>query len=180
MIPVSLWIGGRLYQFGACAGCAVLLHEEMSPFTAHQAASGPHFPVQVPPGGRAVSPTPQYDLILSVLRARIADGTYPAGTYLPTRRDLAAEHSMSVSPVSNACWQLEQEGLLRSASHGRYIIRQAAPPKSSGSGHEAAGHPVLRPAAGPAPAASLAGQHAACGGAHAMKFLVPPERTGHA
>ena len=70
----------------------------------------------------AEGPAAKRDLILSVLRARIAGGTYPAGAYLPTQRDLAEEHGMSVQPVHDACWRLEQDGLLRSTTRRRYII----------------------------------------------------------
>jgi DNA-binding GntR family transcriptional regulator len=49
-----------------------------------------------------MSPVPKYDLIVSVLRARIAGGTYPAGPHLPTQRDLASKHGTPVTPVRDA------------------------------------------------------------------------------
>ena len=84
------------------------------------------------PGDRAVTgPTPKRDLIAGVLRARIADGTYPAGSYLPTRRELAREHDMSVTPVGDACAAMEKDGLLCGAARGRYIIQPAGHPPES-------------------------------------------------
>jgi GntR family transcriptional regulator len=124
--PVWLGIGGQLYQLDACPGCAARLGEALSPFLPCARPAGP-VPSWLPrpdaPAGGAVSgPTTRRDLILSVLRARIADGTYPAGSYLPTQRDLAEEHGMSAQPVHDACWRLWQDGLIRSTTRGRYII----------------------------------------------------------
>jgi hypothetical protein len=123
--PVWLGIGGQLYQLDACPGCTARLRQALSPFLARARPAGsvPGWLARpdAPPGRPAEGPTAKRDLILSVLRARIAGGTYPAGAYLPTQRDLAEEHGMSVQPVHDACWRLEQDGLIRGMTRGRYI-----------------------------------------------------------
>jgi Bacterial regulatory proteins, gntR family len=127
--PVWLGIGGQLYQLDACPGCAALLREALSPFIACARPAGAVPSWLLRPDaqyGRVVNgPVTKRDLILSVLRARIADGTYAAESYLPTQRDLAEEHGMSIQPVSDACWQLERDGLIQGTTRGRYIILRA-------------------------------------------------------
>jgi GntR family transcriptional regulator len=124
--PVWLGLSGQLYQLDACPGCAARLREALRPFLscARLAGAVPSWlPRPDAPARRAAAgPAAKRDLILSVIRARIADGTYPAGSYLPTQRDLAEEHGMSAQPVHDACWRLEQDGLLRSTTRRRYII----------------------------------------------------------
>ena len=68
------------------------------PSEAQLAAAAGH-----PAARAAEGPAVKRDLIVGVLRARIASGTYPARSYLPTQRDLAEEHGMSVQPVHDAC-----------------------------------------------------------------------------
>jgi hypothetical protein len=124
--PVWLGIGGQLYQLDVCPGCAARLREALGPFLSCARPAGsvpswlprPDAPARLAAEGPAV----KRDLILSVIRARIASGTYPAGSYLPTQRDLAEEHGMSAQPVHDACWRLEQDGLIRGTTRGRYLI----------------------------------------------------------
>jgi len=129
-VPVWFGLGGQLYQIDACPGCAARLRDALAEFLtrARPAGAVPDWmPRPDATAGRAVmTPTPKRDLILSVLRQRIGDGTYPPESYLPTQRDLAAEHGMSVTPVQSACWQLEHDGMLRPADKGRYTIEAAA------------------------------------------------------
>jgi hypothetical protein len=130
-VPVWFGLGGQLYQIDACPGCAARLRDALEEFLTRARLAGAvpdWLPRPDAPAGRAVTaPRPKRDLILSVLRNRIADGTYPPGSYLPTQRDLAAEHGMSVTPVQSACWQLENDGMLSPADRGRYTIEAAAP-----------------------------------------------------
>jgi hypothetical protein len=134
--PVWLGIGGQLYQLDVCPRCAARLREALSPFLscARPAGSVPSWLPRpdAPPRRAAEGPAVKRDLILSVIRARIADGTYPAGSYLPTQRDLAEEHGMSAQPVHDACWQLWQDGLIRGTTRRRYII-QGAPRRARAS-----------------------------------------------
>lgn len=124
-VPALLWIGGRLYQFGACTRCAARLAEEKGPFVTRLPDQAPPRPQgQDSPAAR--SPWPKRDLVTAVLRKRIADGTYPAGTYLPRQQHLAGEHGMSATPVRQACDDLEIEGLIRSLGQGRYLVEPAA------------------------------------------------------
>jgi DNA-binding transcriptional regulator YhcF (GntR family) len=151
-VPVWLGIGGQLYQLDVCPQCAAPLREVLGPFLTHARRAGAvpgWLPRPDAPAGRTVEgPTPKRDLILSVLRARIADGTYPAGSYLPAQRDLAGEHGMSVTPVSHACWQLERDGLIRGTDGGRYIIEPAASRRRNHHSDEAASHAARRAAQG--------------------------------
>jgi len=128
--PVWFGLGGQLYQIDACPGCAARLRDALAEFLSRARPAGTvpdWLPRPDATAGRAVTaPTPKRDLILSVLRKRIADGTYPPGSYLPTQRDLAAEHGMSVTPVQSACWELVNDGMLSPALRGRYTIKAAA------------------------------------------------------
>jgi DNA-binding GntR family transcriptional regulator len=52
-----------------------------------------------------------YELIADTIRERIADGTYPAGSRLPSRSQLCAEFGVSVITVGWAMRILRGEGL---------------------------------------------------------------------
>lgn len=144
-VPVWLAIGGHLYQLGVCPEDAVRLREELSPVLARACrtrVTPGWLPGPETPAGRMVTgPMPKRDLILSVIRARITNGTYPAGSYLPTQRDLAGEHGMSVQPVRRACWELEDDGLIRAASRGRYVVEPIAATAAAARHASAAGLP---------------------------------------
>jgi GntR family transcriptional regulator len=58
-------------------------------------------------------PMPQYayDLIADTLRGRIADGTYPPGTRLPSWNALCTEFGVSRITVGRAMDILRREGL---------------------------------------------------------------------
>jgi excisionase family DNA binding protein len=71
--------------------------------------------------------SPKRDKIASALRKQIADGTYPPGSRLPSRRDLAAEHGTSVAPVAGAFQDLQAEGLIRADPQSGYLVCQAQP-----------------------------------------------------
>ena len=150
--PVWLGIGGQLYQLDLCPECATRLCEVAGQFLAHARWAGAvpewlHRPDALA-DRMVIGPTPKRDLILRVIRARIADGTYSAGSYLPPQRDLADEHGMSITPVSRACWELESDGLICGTSGGRYIIQPAAlhrgseAPRAAALGSPAQGSPA--------------------------------------
>ena len=71
--------------------------------------------------------SPKRDKIAGALRKQIADGTYPPGSQLPSRRDLAAEHGTSVAPVTGASRDLQAEGLIRGDPRSGYLVSQAQP-----------------------------------------------------
>lgn len=54
-----------------------------------------------------------YRQLLGILRAAIADGTYPPGTLLPGTRELAARYELAVGTVRKAVNLLREEGLVR-------------------------------------------------------------------
>ncbi|MBX7450347.1 GntR family transcriptional regulator [Mycolicibacterium sp. 3033] len=61
--------------------------------------------------------------VAGVIRRRIFDGTYPAGSYV--RLDhLAAELGISVTPVREALFELKAEGLLDQQPRRGFVIRR--------------------------------------------------------
>jgi GntR family transcriptional regulator len=76
------------------------------------------------PGGASTHPL--RDRIATTVRERIADGTYPPGSRLPSMHLLAGEHRCSVQPVAHVYALLRQEGLISSGSrHGGYWVGDA-------------------------------------------------------
>src|SRR5438309_2024299 len=76
-----------------------------------------------------------YKEIEANLRHRIQSGQWPAGTMLPSRRDLAREHGVSSLTVERAITPLISAGLLRADDRrGTFVIdtsqsvRDAQPP----------------------------------------------------
>jgi DNA-binding GntR family transcriptional regulator len=56
---------------------------------------------------------PLWKQLAAVLRERIADGTYPVGSRVPSTVELAAEFDVVSSTVQKATAALRAEGLLR-------------------------------------------------------------------
>ncbi len=54
-----------------------------------------------------------YHEVAADLRAKIRDGTYPAGSRLPTRRQLAEQYDVGTTSVDTAMMLLRAEGLVR-------------------------------------------------------------------
>jgi len=52
-----------------------------------------------------------YEILADAIRERIADGTYPPGSKLPSRAELSREFTVSDIVVGRAMWILRQEGL---------------------------------------------------------------------
>ncbi len=59
------------------------------------------------------APKSQYEQIADLLRARIADGTYPPGSLLPSEPELSAELGLSRVTVNRAIGLLRAQGLVR-------------------------------------------------------------------
>jgi DNA-binding LacI/PurR family transcriptional regulator len=64
------------------------------------------------------------------LRTGIADGRIPAGEFLPTERELAAEHGLAVMTVRRALQTLQREGLVAiEPRHGCRVLVAANDPR---------------------------------------------------
>ena len=63
-----------------------------------------------------------YEQLAAILRGRIADGTYPPGTRLPSIVALVAESGLTAQTVQRAEKLLEAEGLVRiRANRGAFV-----------------------------------------------------------
>ncbi|MCI1982782.1 MAG: GntR family transcriptional regulator, partial [Oscillospiraceae bacterium] len=60
------------------------------------------------------SDRPIYSQLIEKVQLLIVSGVYPAGSKLPSVRDLAAEASVNPNTMQRALAQLENEGLLYS------------------------------------------------------------------
>lgn len=66
----------------------------------------------------------RYGELVSYIRARIRDQTFPPGTRLPTEMALAHEHHISRSTVRQALHMLEQAGLVERIQGSGTFVRQ--------------------------------------------------------
>ncbi len=83
-------------------------------------------PLANPPG------VAKYKQIYLLLRQLIEDGTYSAGTRLPSENELVKRLSASRPTIGRAFAQLESEGLIqRRAGSGTFVSSQAAMPHAS-------------------------------------------------
>ena len=65
---------------------------------------------------------PIYTQIINHIKMGILSGTYPAGSRLPSVRDLAAEAAVNPNTMQKALAELERDGLVYSQrTAGRYI-----------------------------------------------------------
>lgn len=75
---------------------------------------------------------PKYVQIADDLRAKIADGTYPVGSELPSSTRLMKIYDVSITVVRAAVRELRSEGLvLGQPGKGVYVQRQGEPPEPS-------------------------------------------------
>ncbi len=72
-------------------------------------------------------PTYQYERVADAIRAKIRDGTYPAGTQLPTRPMLRQEYGVSDMVINEAMRILRRDGLVEPL-HGVGVFVRATPP----------------------------------------------------
>lgn len=78
------------------------------------------------------SSVPIYEQIKTQVRSAILSGDEPAGSTLPSLRQLAADLRVSVITVTRAYNDLVAEGLVRN-EHGRgFVIREIDPTVASG------------------------------------------------
>lgn len=68
-----------------------------------------------------------YEQLATQLRTQIAQGTLRAGERLPSIRQLARSHEVSIATAVQACLQLEREGLAQARPRSGYFVRAAAP-----------------------------------------------------
>ncbi|MDX3006752.1 GntR family transcriptional regulator [Kribbella solani] len=71
-----------------------------------------------------VSGVPAYRQVAADLRGKISDGTYPAGSKLPSERTLIGEYGVSRITIREAIGLLRSEGLVV-AEHGRGVFVRA-------------------------------------------------------
>lgn len=71
-----------------------------------------------------VSGVPAYRQVATDLRGKISDGTYPAGSKLPSERTLIGAYSVSRITIREAIGLLRSEGLVV-AEHGRGVFVRA-------------------------------------------------------
>ena len=76
---------------------------------------------------------PLYEYLYHCLKADILNGRIPAGTKLPSKRELAADNQISVRTVMNAYEQLLTEGYITSEEKRGYFAAklETAPERSS-------------------------------------------------
>lgn len=65
---------------------------------------------------------PIYTQIISIIKTRIANGTYPAGTRLPAVRELAVDAGVNPNTMQRALAELERSGIIYSVrTSGRFV-----------------------------------------------------------
>ncbi|NDY90128.1 aminotransferase-like domain-containing protein [Ideonella livida] len=84
---------------------------------------------------QAQSPTPLVVQIVEGLRAQIEEGALRAGTKLPSIRQFAHAHAVSVFTVVEAYDRLVAQGWLVSRPHSGFFVRQRATPGGAAAAH---------------------------------------------
>lgn len=74
----------------------------------------------------AASGVPPYEQLRTKIAARVADGRLPAGTRLPTVRQLAADLGLAANTVAKAYRELEVDGLLETQGRRGTFVGSAA------------------------------------------------------
>ena len=68
------------------------------------------------------SDRPIYSQLIEQIQLKIVSGVYPAGSKLPSVRDMASDASVNPNTMQRALAELENEGLLYSQrTSGRYV-----------------------------------------------------------
>ena len=81
-------------------------------------------------------PTPLYAQIEHALRGAIASGRLPAGTQLPTVRQLAVELSVNANTVARVYAELERAGVLETRRGVGTFVAAEQPPVAQRRGRE--------------------------------------------
>jgi GntR family transcriptional regulator len=74
------------------------------------------------------SALPPYEQVRSQLAAQVTSGTLPAGTRLPTVRQLAAELELAVNTVARAYRELEADGVITTEGRRGTFVRSELTP----------------------------------------------------
>ena len=78
---------------------------------------------------------PLYEILYEKIRRDILNGRIPAGTKLPSKRDMAANNDISLTTVINAYQQLVMEGyIINKERKGYFVARLNAIPDLKGTG----------------------------------------------
>ncbi len=73
-----------------------------------------------------MKPTHKYQQVADAIRDRIRDGTYPPGSFLPTRAELREQFECSDIVVNSAMRILRGEGLVSTLNgRGTYVTEPA-------------------------------------------------------
>ncbi len=72
---------------------------------------------------------PSYHEVAADLRSKIRRGQYPAGSRLPTKRDLSAEYSVSMQTIDSAKILLRIEGLIVDRTRAGTYVADPLPPQ---------------------------------------------------
>lgn len=72
--------------------------------------------------GEITDPTARAGQVAALLRSRIYDGNYPAGSELPAQRVIASEYQISDATVNRAIAMLAVQGLVQTGSGRRTIV----------------------------------------------------------
>jgi DNA-binding transcriptional regulator YhcF (GntR family) len=77
------------------------------------------------------SPVPPYEQVRAQITTMIASGVLPAGTRLPSIRQLANDLGVAAGTISRAFRELEHDGAIRTRGrHGTFVLD--APARASG------------------------------------------------
>lgn len=70
-------------------------------------------------------PEPMYQQIAAILIRRIADGTYPINSRIPSQTQICEEFSVARPTAISAVQLLTEQGLVRaSVGKGTYVVKQ--------------------------------------------------------
>lgn len=65
---------------------------------------------------------PIYEQLVNYLKSNMLNGTYPPGSELPSRRNLAQELSINPNTVQRAFKALEDEGLIETGNNVKSVV----------------------------------------------------------
>ena len=74
----------------------------------------------------ATSPVPPFEQLRTQVARRVSDGRLPAGTRLPTVRQLATDLGLAANTVARAYKELEADGVLETEGRRGTFVRSRA------------------------------------------------------